>query len=313
MIKKVVVAGGGVLGAQIAYQSAYCGFETIIWLRSKESIERAKVKVESIEKAYIEAINNLEKGIVIGNFPSGITDKESFNKEECLKKVANATSSLKLTTDLEGSLVDCDLVIESLTENPQDKIDFFERIKNLVPEKTLICSNSSTLLPSMFASHSGRPDKYIHLHFANDIFKNNTAEVMGHPGTSESTYQALIDFSKNIRMIPLVIRKEQPGYLVNSLFVPISFAAIDLLARDVSTPEDIDIAWEKSTGAPIGILKLLDIVGMKTLYDILLMNTQIPEERQPYPFALMVKFIKENYIDKGKMGYASGEGFFKYR
>ena len=80
---------------------------------------------------------------------------------------------------------DADLVIESMSEDPKAKIDVYQKLAPLLPEKALLASNSSTLLPSQFAQFTGRPEKYGSLHFANSIWKNNTAEVMGHDGTSK--------------------------------------------------------------------------------------------------------------------------------
>ena len=115
---------------------------------------------------------------------------------------------------------DADIVIESMTENPEAKIGVYTAMKDLLPEKTILVTNSSTMLPSTFAEYTGRPAKYCALHFANTIWKNNTAEVMGHPGTDQDIYNEVVKFASEIGMIPLQLHKEQPGYILNSMLVP---------------------------------------------------------------------------------------------
>ena len=140
---------------------------------------------------------------------------------------------------MKKAMEDTDLVIESLSEDPKAKIAFYEAMAPLLPEKTVIVTNSSTMLPSAFASYTGRPEKYLALHFANQIWKNNTAEIMGHPGTEQKYYDEVVTFAKQIGMIPLQLKKEQPGYILNSLLVPFLNAGQALYANDVADPETI--------------------------------------------------------------------------
>ena len=119
--KKIVVAGGGVLGSQIAFQSAYCGFDVTIWLRSEGSIGRTRPKLDYLKKTYLDTIENMEKGK--GPWAAGIADSDNFDKEECIAKVEHAYSSLKLELDMKKAVEDADLVIESMAENEKDKIE----------------------------------------------------------------------------------------------------------------------------------------------------------------------------------------------
>ena len=144
----VVVAGGGVLGSQIAFQAAYCGFNVTIWLRSEGSIGRTQPKIDHLKQTYIEAIEKMAEDKNV--WCAGLADEDTFDKEECLKKVENAYTNLKLELDMAKAVADADLVIESMAENEKDKIAFYEKLSPLLPEKTVIVTNSSTLLPSMF-------------------------------------------------------------------------------------------------------------------------------------------------------------------
>ncbi len=308
-IEKVVVAGGGVLGSQIAFQTAYCGFDVTIWLRSEGSIGRTQPKIDSVYKSYIEAIEGMADGS--GAWCAGIADSNApFNKEACLAKVEQAYKNLKLELDMAKAVSDADLVIESMSEDPRAKIDVYQKLAPLLPEKALLASNSSTLLPSQFAKFTGRPEKYGSLHFANSIWKNNTAEVMGHDGTSKETFEKLMEFANQIRMIALPVRKEKSGYLLNSMLVPFLLSGLDLWASGVSDPKSIDIAWEHGTGAPKGPFRIIDTVGLPTAYNIVLQFQSVPgllnplfkKMMLPYNYKTMAKLLKE-MIDKGESFY----------
>ena len=310
-IKNVV--GGGVLGSQIAFQSAYCGFDVTIWLRSEGSITRTQPKLDNLKEVYIDTINKMAtpEGQTPEGWARGIADYETFDKEQCLAKVEKAYNGIKLELDLEKAVKDADLIIESMAENVDEKIAIYQRLKGYLPEKTIIVTNSSTLLPSKFAKHTGRPEKYLSLHFANSIWKNNIAEIMVQKQTDNKYFEDIIEFAKDIRMIPLPVKKEKSGYLLNSMLVPLLFSGMDLYVNGISDPESIDKAWTLGTGAPKGPFQILDTVGLTTAYNIVLMYVKIPSFLAPYNFKGMEKMLKK-YIDEGKLGMASGEGFYKY-
>ena len=316
-IKKVVVAGGGVLGSQIAFQCAYCGFDVTIWLRSQGSIGRTRPKLDKVHAAYIEAIEGMARGT--GAWCAGIADTDDFDKDACLKKVEDAYSGIKLELDMKKAVGDADLVIESMAEEKTAKIDFYKKIAPLLPEKTILVTNSSTLLPSTFAKYTGRPDKYLALHFANSIWKNNTAEVMSSGLTDRKYFDEVISFANGIRMIALPVEKEKSGYLLNSMLVPFLLSGLDLYANGVSDPKSIDLAWKHGTGSPKGPFEIFDTVGLTTAMNIVEQYQKVPglftpilrKMMLPYNFKGM-KAILQNYIDEGKLGMASGEGFYKW-
>lgn len=309
-IKKVVVAGGGVLGSQIALQTAYCGFDVTIWLRSEGSIERAKPKLERFKNIYVETLEAMKTDP--SEYCRGLaakTDLSESELDELKQQAQDAYDSLTLTTSYEEAAKDADLIIEAIAENPEQKIAFYTELAKYMEEKTILVTNSSTLLPSMFAEHTGRPEKYLSLHFANTIWKNNTAEVMGHPGTEQEYYDEVVKFAQDINMIPLQLKKEQPGYILNSLLVPFLSAAEALLANDVADFETIDKTWILATGAPAGPFHILDIVGLTTAYNIIIMN---PEAQDPETTpGKIAKMLKEK-IDAGETGINAGKGFYEY-
>lgn len=312
-INRIVVAGGGVLGSQIAFQAAYSGFDVTIWLRSEGSITRTQPKLDHLKEVYIDTIHKMAtpEGQTAENWARGIAEYESFQEQECIEKVEKAYSGLKLELDLKKAVEDADLVIESMAENEQEKIAFYKKLAPLLPEKTIVVTNSSTLLPSKFAKYTGRPEKYLSLHFANSIWKNNMTEVMAQEKTDSIYFDQIVEFAKQMRMIPLPVRKEKSGYLLNSMLVPLLFSGMDLYVNGVSDPESIDKAWTLGTGAPKGPFRILDTVGLTTAYNIVQMYVKVPSFLAPYNFKGMEKMLKK-YIDEGKLGMSSGEGFYKY-
>lgn len=311
--KKVVVAGGGILGTQIALQTSYNGFDVTIWLRSEGSVGRTQPKLDLFRNECVKAIELMDtpEGKSAQCWCGGLADYDDFDKDEALARIAKAHDNIKLELDLAKAVEDADLVIESMAENTEDKINFYKKLAPLLPEKTIILTNSSTLLPSKFAKYTGRPEKYLALHFANTIWKNNVVEVMAQKHTNTVYFDQIMKFAEQIRMIPLPVHKEKAGYLLNSMLVPLLFSGMDLLVNGISDVGSIDKAWESGTGSPKGPFKILDTVGLTTAHNIVKNYVKIPSFLAPYNFKGMEKMLKK-YIDEGKLGKSSGEGFYKY-
>jgi len=308
MNNKVVLIGGGVLGSQIAFQTAYCGFDVTIWLRSEGSIGRAKAKVDGVKQSYISAIEGMADGT--GPWCSGIADEDDFDKAVCLAKVEKAYESLNYELDMKTAFAGAGLVIESMSENEKDKIEIFKKIAPLLDKETILATNSSTLLPSAFIKYTGRPDKFLALHFANSIWKNNTAEVMAQEQTDRARFDELVKFANDIRMLALPILKEKNGYLLNSMLVPFLLSGLDLYVNGISDPKSIDLAWTRGTGAPKGPFQIFDTVGLATAYEIVMQYQKVPgllspvlkKMLLPYNFKGMAEVLKK-YLDEGKTFY----------
>lgn len=310
-MKNVTILGGGVLGSQIAFQTAYSGFNVTIYLRSEGSIERCKPKLAKLKETYINAINLMAKDKSYTTWCNGIASIDEYDKDTCLKKVEEAAGNIKLELDLEKAVADADLVIESMSEVFEAKKELFIKLAPLLPSKTILVTNSSTMLPSRLAKYTGREEKFLALHFANSIWKNNIAEVMKQSKTKEEYFNIVLKFAKDIKMLPLPVRKEKSGYLLNSMLIPFLFSALDLLANEISDVESIDLAWKKGTGSPKGPFEILDIIGLKTAYEIVSMYLKVPSFLVPYNFKAIAKLLQK-YIDEGKLGKSTKEGFYKY-
>ncbi len=316
--KKVVVLGGGVLGTQIGLACAYQGYDVTFWLRSEDSIGRTTPKIERYSALMLEDLAKAKA--LVGNpmgafvYPRGLVRDWSGATAESLEELyengkKNLQENIHIELDKAAAVKDAYIVIESMSEDPKAKIDVYTQFKDLLDEDTILVTNSSTLLPSMFAEYTGRPDKYCSLHFANTIWKNNTAEVMGHPGTSKETYDEVVRFADSIGMVPLQLHKEQPGYILNSMLVPFLSAAQGLWANGVADPETIDKTWELATSAPAGPFKILDIVGLETAYNI---NQMKPAAQQEGTIENKIGKLLKEKIDKGETGVNAGKGFYDY-
>ena len=318
--KKIVVIGGGILGSQIAYQTAYCGFDVTALVHSEEEVGKLKEKLGKLRDTYIESIKLMSSRQRKGYWANGIASEGNFKKRECIKKANAAYENIMIETDQKTALKGADLVIESITENIDIKANLYKEIAPLLDEKTVVVTNSSTLLPSKLAKFTGRKEKFLSLHFANTIWEKNITEIMKHSDTDDKYFNELIKFAEAINMVPLTAKEEKSGYLLNSMLVPFLLSAMDLVANGVSDPETIDKAWTLGTGAPKGPFQIMDTVGLMTAKNIVDQYQKVPDlfdpllkkMMMPYNFDGMLEILNK-YIDEGKLGKSTGEGFYKYK
>ena len=281
--KNITVAGSGVLGNQIAVQCAFHGFNVTIYDINDGAIAKAKTRFTDLATQHQHDL--------------GKTDAQ----------VAAASNNLAYTTDLNEALKDADLLIEAVPESLDIKQDFYQKASAAAPAKTVFASNSSTLLPSVLSTFTNRPEKFLMLHFANHIHIRNTVELMAAPSCDPQVYADVIEFAKAIAMLPIAVKKEQSGYVLNSLLIPLLVAGLKLWANGVADAATIDKTWMIATGSPFGPMAILDKNGMKTNYNIFneLAKTD-PSLQQP------AEKLKAELVDTNKLGEATGEGFYQY-
>lgn len=284
-IRKVAVLGAGNLGAQIAFRVAYHGIDTTSYDISDEALKGAHKRFESIAKNYAK-------------------DLPDVSEEDARK----AFDHLTQTSDLEEAVKDADLIIEAVPENLALKQETYSKIKDHLKPDTIVVSNSSTLLPSDMAEYTGRPEKFMAYHFANGIHLMNIVETMPHPGTSAETREAVIEFAPRMGMVPVILEKEQPGYIINTLFVPWLANGAELWVKGVATVESIDdvaAVITQSKNASFAPFRMFDFVGFGVAYALLSQSAD-PVLRE------FARRLKEDFIDKGKLGIETREGFYHY-
>lgn len=285
-LNRITVAGGGVLGAQIALQSAIKGKEVTIWLRMESSIGRTKPRLDHFKEQYLQT---LKAGIPAPGLV-GVSAED----------VEKGFDSLKIELDIEKALANTDLLIEAISEDPTVKKDFFEKARPFITAEMIVVTNSSTLLPSMFADDVPYPQNFLSLHFANHIWINNLAEVMVQPKTSPEAFEAVLEFARQIGMDPVAVMKEKNGYLLNSMLVPFLMSAMDLYVTQTGKPEDIDKAWIKGTGAAVGPFRMLDAIGLETALLITSQFINIPDNLAPFHYKDIANMLKEKLENKEK-------------
>lgn len=283
-LNRVTLLGSGVLGGQIAWHSAYRGKTVTVYDIAEDALEHCRQMHERYAAIYLADMGATNTDIVATH------------------------DRLTYSVDLAGAVAQADLVIEAVPEIPDVKTAVYHEMAELLPEHTVIATNSSTLLPSSFAQATGRPEKFCALHFGNGIWAMNFAEIMAHTATTRDTLIEITEFAIEIGMMPIPVRKEQNGYVVNTWTVALTNAAQTLVTNGVSTAEDVDRSFMKF-GFPIGPFGILDQVGMKTAYDIL---SHWGAENADEQMTANAEYLKENFLDKGLLGAQTGQGNYSW-
>jgi 3-hydroxybutyryl-CoA dehydrogenase len=281
---RVTVLGSGVLGGQIAWHSAFKGKTVAVYDIAQDAIERCRAAHDKYAAIYLSDVG------------ASVAD------------ITATRQRLTFTTDLAAAVAQADLVIEAVPEIPDVKTAVYQQMAGLLPPGTLVATNSSTLLPRDFASATGRPGKFCALHFATTIWAMNFAEIMAHPGTARETLTEVTEFAVEIGMLPIPVRKEQSGYVVNTWFVPLLNAAQTLVTNGIATAEDVDRTYMIG-GTSVGPLGMMDMVGMKTVYDVLSYWGRKNGDAQ---MSANADYVKKNFLDHGWLGLQTGKGYYDY-
>lgn len=282
MLNQITVAGGGTLGSQIAYQTAFFGKQVIVYDINDDALNSTKNRLSALDQHYQQ------------------------DMQATTAQLTATHDRLSLSSDPNVAFTNRDLLIEAVPEVPEIKTNLYHQIAAISTPQTILASNSSTFLPSKFAADTGTPSRFANLHFANSIWKHNTAEIMGHPKTSSKTIQQLTDFAREIHMVPIVLNKEQPGYVLNTMLTPFLEDAAYLWGNDIVDAPTVDRTWMIGTGAPEGPFGIIDKVGLRTFYSI---EQQRVADKPAYQS--MLTKIKQ-MIDQQLLGVETGHGFYTY-
>ncbi|MBN9393341.1 MAG: 3-hydroxybutyryl-CoA dehydrogenase [Chloroflexi bacterium] len=280
-IKKVGVMGCGLMGGGIAQVAAQSGFETIVGEVSEDLLGRGIGRIQGFLG------KDIEKG--------KITREEG---EATLKR-------LKGTTNLQD-FADCDLVIEAIIENMDEKRKLYSALDGICKPETIFASNTSSLPVIEMAAATKRADRVGGLHFFNPVPVMKLVEAVKTISTSDETLETLKTFGQSLGKT-VVVAKDTPGFIVNLLLVPYLLDAIRALESGVATKEDIDNGMKLGCGHPMGPLTLLDFVGLDTTYYIAnIMFEEFKEARYAPPPLL------RRMVLAGQYGKKSGKGFYDY-
>ncbi len=278
-IKNITIIGTGNLGSRIGLQAAISEYSVIFYDISDSALSKAKKAIEKICTQLIKS--NL------------ITEPQK----------SAALAQIEYTTDLKKALADCDFVSESVTEDLAIKEKVWKQIGELAPAKTIFTTNTSYLLPSQLANISGRSGKFCAFHF-HDVFYARVVDIMPHADTDPTLIPLLEELGRKLNQVPVIVKKESPGYIFNFMLMALIGAAGKLKTKDIASIEDIDRSWMVNFHMPMGPFGILDSIGLDTAWHVV-------KERDDPASQAFASLLKE-YIDQGKLGEKSGAGFYIY-
>jgi 3-hydroxybutyryl-CoA dehydrogenase len=280
-IRTVGVLGCGLMGSGIAQVSAAAGHRTIV----------REVDDAFLQKGLGRIRKFLDDGVSKGKVTAEARDK--------------TLGSLTGTTRID-ELRDCDLVVEAIVENLDEKRTTYAALERVVSDRTIFASNTSSLCITELAAATRRPDRFSGLHFFNPVPLMKLVEVIRALTTSDDTYQTVFAFARSLGKEPITA-PDRPGFIVNRLLVPYLLDAIRAYENGLGTIEDIDNGMKLGCGYPMGPFTLLDFVGLDTTYYIA--NIMFEEFREP---AYAPPPLLKRMVLAGRLGKKSGQGFYSY-
>ena len=282
-IRKVGVLGCGLMGAGIAQVAASAGFETVVREVSDDLIAKG---FSGIEKSLAKFA---EKGTITGD-----------QQKEIRGRLSGTTSF--------NDLADCDIIIEAIIENLEEKRGTYRQLDEICKPETIFASNTSSLsiTEMMTATSVERQGRFIGMHFFNPVPLMKLVEVVKTILTDEAVYEQAVEFGKKLGKVP-VRAGDKTGFIVNRLLVPYMLDSIRALEEGVGSIVDIDNAMKLGCGYPMGPFTLGDFVGLDTTYYIAeIMFNEFREKRFAPPPLL------KRMVLAGLYGRKSGRGFYDY-
>lgn len=278
-INNILVLGSGTLGLRIGLACALNDYKVTVYDVKEEAFKQA----QRIQNEILTGLMNSEK----------IT----------LDDMNRALQNQVFTTDAKQSAQNADLVSESVTEDLELKKNVWTQFGELCPPGTIFTTNTSYLIPSLFAKETGRPHLFCALHF-HDVFYANVVDIMPNPQTEEWIIPLLKDFGESIQQTPVVINRESPGYIFNAMLMALLGTAGALVTFDISSIEDVDRSWMGNFKMHMGPFGIIDEIGLDTAWHV---TSKLKDEKSKR-FSRLLK----QYVDQGKLGRKVGRGFYSY-
>jgi len=284
-IARLAVVGSGLMGHAIAQEFAFAGYEVHIHDITEEKLKQAIKNIET----------NLKMLVEIGT----VTPVQT---ESVLKNIHSST-------ELKETVREADVVIESVSENLELKQGIFQKLDHLCPGHTILASNSSTLMPSLLASVTQRPDKVLVTHYINPPHLLPLVEIVRHKTTSDETVSTIYDLYVKVGKSPAIVQKEAPGFVGNRLQIALLREALSIVEQGIAAPEDVDIIVRTGFGrryAAAGPFEILGLAG----WDLVLAACQylVPHLESSTEISPLLK----QKVDAGELGLKAGKGFYDW-
>jgi 3-hydroxybutyryl-CoA dehydrogenase len=283
-IRRVLVVGSGTMGMEIGFQCALYG---------------CQVALADADPAALASLHDRARAYGQDIVAAGFLDAAGL--EGTLARMTT------VSTAIDGA-ADTDLVIECVPEDPALKGHVFAELHPACPPRTIFATNTSTLLPSMFAGATGRPDRLAAFHFHLPVWRSNVVDVMPHAGTDPEVADTLVTFARRIGQVPIRLERESHGYVFNAIYGAVNRESMTLVANGVASVEDVDRAWMGIFKMPIGPFGMLDDVGLDTVWHITDFWARTLGDDQLRRNADLLR----GYLDRGRLGRKSGAGFYDY-
>lgn len=282
-IRNILIIGAGTMGQQIAFQCAISGYKVVLYDVKPAIFEISMKRIAKLAGSFRNS--------------GSLTPEKA---EAALKRI-------RFSIDPEDAAKDADFVSESVPEDPALKARVFSQFNLLCPVHAIFTTNTSTLIPSMFAEATGRPDRFAAFHF-HDTRVTNIVDIMPHAGTSAETLALIQAFATRIGQVAILLKKESYGYVFNAMLTEVFKAAQALAAGGVAGVEDIDRAWMGIMHTPVGPFGMMDSIGLDTVWKV----TDYWARKLKDPQTLANAAFMKSYVDKGRLGTKCAQGFYQY-
>jgi 3-hydroxybutyryl-CoA dehydrogenase len=279
--QKIVVIGAGLMGTGIAHGFALSGFAVLLIDTDQKALSRATAQIGKL----------LRDGVALGKLDAARLDA--------------TLARLKTQTAIDDAIGDAVLLVETATEKLDIKQEILRRAASLLPTDAVLASNTSALSISELAAASGRPDRFLGMHFFNPVHKMKLLEIIRGIETSDGTVAKAQGWAKALGKTSIVVN-EAPGFTTSRMSAMMGNEAMYMLSEGVASAEDIDTALRLGFNHPMGPLELGDLTGWDTRLSVLhYLHQTLGDKFRPCP--LIIKMVKS-----GRIGRKSGKGVYHY-
>jgi 3-hydroxybutyryl-CoA dehydrogenase len=282
-VKNICIVGAGNMGHQISLHCALYGYKT---------------KCTDVDPAMLEKADKF-----VNSYLPGRVEKGRITKEQAEAVRAN----ISFTGDLQEACKNADYIIEAATEKLDLKRKIFADLDKYSPSHAILATNSSFIVSSLIADATKRPDKVLNTHFFNPALVMKLVEVVKGPHVSQETADITMDLCKKLDKIPVLVKKEVDGFLLNRLLRVISDEALWMLEMGIASAEDIDKACVYGAGHSTGPFRMMDLTGIDLTYTIYMEDFRKTGDTTKLPLPSVV----EHYV-KGEFGEKTGKGWYNY-
>jgi enoyl-CoA hydratase/3-hydroxyacyl-CoA dehydrogenase len=281
-VDTITVLGAGTMGHGIAEVAALAGY----------TVKMRDIKEEFVQDGYDQIEWSLEK----------LAENERISEEEADAAIGNVTALV----DMEAAMEDSDVVIEAVPENMDIKADVYEEVVEHAPDHTVFTSNTSSLSITDLSELTDRPERFCGMHFFNPPVRMELVEVIRGDHTDDEVLGLIEELATDLDKTPVRVRKDEPGFIVNSILVPLMNEACWIVEEGVASIEEVDSTTKYGMGLPMGAFELGDQVGNDVTYHVLeYMHDVLGAAYEPCP-------LLERTVEDEKLGKKTGEGFYDY-